>query len=157
MAKRGRPNHPAALLKRIAGSPDAKERVLTILESLGGTVDIKTALARLKIGKTVFTRWRSIFLHCTVQALEPKPPGRPQRQVPPHWRRIRELEREIQGLKRDLKFARIREELALIMRGPAKNKRVSKAKPAGMSAAAPSSPPSIAIKKESPGPSSPPP
>lgn len=157
MAKRGRPNHAAALLKRIAGSPEAKERVLTILESLSGTVNLKNTLARLQIGATIFRRLRSAFLRCTVQALEPKPPGRPQRQVPPHWRRIRELEREIQGLKRELKFSRIREELALIMRGPSKNKRLSKAKPVGMSADAPLSPPSIVIKKENPGPLSPPP
>jgi hypothetical protein len=155
MAKRGRPNHPAALLKGIAGSPEAKERVLTILGNLGGTVDLKAALARLQIGATIFKRWRSLFLRCTVQALEPKPPGRPQRQVPPHWRRIRELEREIQDLKRDLNLTRIREELALIMRGPAKKKRLAKTKSAATSGAAPFSSPSIVTKKEIPGPSSP--
>jgi len=151
MAKRGRPNHPAALLKNIAGSPEAKDRVLTILGSLCGTVDIQSAMARLGIGMTIFKRWRSIFLRCTVQALEPRPAGRPLRQVPPEWKRIRDLEREVHELKRDLKLTRLREELALIIRGPATKKTLPKAKAAGTSGTKPSSSPSSVIKKETPG------
>jgi hypothetical protein len=155
MAKRGRPNHPAALLMNIAGSPEAKERFLTILDNLGGTIDIESALARLGIGMTMYKRWRSVFLRCTVQALEPRPVGRPLRQVPPEWKRIRDLEREVHELKRDLKLTRLREELALIMRGPAKKKKLPKAKPTETSATKPSSPPSSVIKRETPGQQSP--
>jgi len=63
----------------------------------------------------MFQRLRQTMLEATLDALEPRPRGRPPRAIPPHLRRLRHLEARIASLEEDLALSRVREEIALLL------------------------------------------
>lgn len=115
MAKRGRPSSALFLVGRFKKSPVAKERLLVILSSLAGTLPVSEACRRLGMSRTLFRRLRRAVLETSLEAVDPRPRGRPVQEVSRQTRRISELERRIAELDEDLAFARVREELALLV------------------------------------------
>jgi hypothetical protein len=103
------------MVKRLKGSTMAKERVLVILENLGGSLPVREACRRLQVSPALFHRQRVVTLQAALQALSSRPPGRPTREAPEERRRIRELEEKIERLEEDLAYTRAREELALLV------------------------------------------
>jgi len=110
---RGRPPLGAELVKHLAGSPQAKQRLSVILHTLAGELTIPQACAELGIGESRFHELRNQVLQRTLEELEPKPLGRPA--TPPEDARLARLRQEVQSLKIDLRAAQLREELALML------------------------------------------
>jgi hypothetical protein len=115
MVQRGRPTSAVSMVKRLKGTPMAKERVLVILENLGGSLPVSEACRKLSVSPALFHRHRMATLAAALRALEHRPPGRPVEIAPGESRRIRELEGKIVRLEEDLAFSRAREELALLI------------------------------------------
>ena len=115
MVQRGRPTSAVAMVKRLKGTPIAKERVLVILENLGGTLPVAEACRRLSVSPALFHRHRMSTLAASLRALEHRPPGRPVQAALGESRLMRELEEKVKRLEEDLSFSRAREELALLI------------------------------------------
>lgn len=152
MAKRGRPRSIVSIIGGLKSGPGAKERLLVILGTLGSTVPISEACRRLGLSRTLFQRLRRATLAAALEAVEPRPRGRPVREVPRHERRITELEKKIAVLEEDLAFARVREELALLVpwtgRRQKKTRRIRSPRRASM----PSKSPVVFGAEANPGP-----
>ena len=112
MTRRGRKPTGAMLVERLDGSARAKTRLRVILETLAGQRTIPDACEELGIQETMFHRVRFEVLQTALDRLEPRPLGRPPRQVSPQDGRISALEDENLQLRVELKAAEIRRELA---------------------------------------------
>jgi hypothetical protein len=117
-----------SVVERLKGSPMAKERLLVLLENLGGTHPVSEGSRKLGIGPSRLQRLREIMLTAALGALEPRRPGRPRVRISMEGRKILELETKLQDLREELDLARIREELALLLprlrRGQKKARRL---------------------------------
>ncbi len=111
----GRRPDPAAIITRLAGSPQAQQRMELMLQTLTGKSQIPEAAARLGLGRSRFCLLRQEMLQAALQSLEPKARGRPPMESTPQEQQIADLQEQVLALKIDLKAAQIREELALLM------------------------------------------
>lgn len=134
MALRGRPTSAVSMIGHLKAGAVAKERLLVILGNLSGKLPVAEACRRLGLSRTLFRRLRRAMLIAGLRAVEPRPRGRPVREIPRHERLIRALEAKITHLEEDLAFARVREELALLVpwtgRVQKKTRRIRTSKPA---------------------------
>jgi hypothetical protein len=141
MTRRGRRTSAGSIVERLKATAAAKERVLVILGNLGGTVPPSEASRRLQLSLAMFRRIRETMLKASLGALEPRPRGRPAREIPKHVRDARRLEVRVAELEEELELARVREEIALVLpwtrRSQKKTRRLRKRGPAGT----PSGPP----------------
>ncbi len=112
MARRGRKPTGTNLVEHLEGSERAKARLKAILETLSGQRSIPEVCGELGIQESMFHRVRSEVLQTALDRLEPRPLGRPPRQVSPQDVREAELEEKNLRLQLELKAAEVRRELA---------------------------------------------
>lgn len=112
---RGRPPLGAGHVDGLDGSESSKERLRNILGTLNGDLTVAQACERLGIGETRYHELRREALSGALEALEPRPPGRPRRAEPAEEQRIRELEAQVGDLEEEILCQRVRLELALTM------------------------------------------
>jgi hypothetical protein len=125
---RGRkPSGPAAV-ERLPASPQARERLRVVLETLAGTCRIGAACARLGLSEQRFDQLRTQVLQAALDSLEPRPVGRPPHAVPAT--EVVALQARLAALEIELRAAQVREEIALALpavqvtsAGPAKKAR----------------------------------
>lgn len=103
------------LVQHLEGSPDAKQRLEVILETIAGRLAIKDACEQLGIGEAMFHKLRTRVLAACVDELEPKPRGRPRRAVAPQAEQVEQLEQELDQLRDELLATDIRLELAAVL------------------------------------------
>ena len=116
MSKRGRPPLGLGHVNRLPGSDEARARLKIILATMTGEKTIPEACAELRIGESRFHELRNEFLAKGVEALEPRPLGRPVAPEPTAMERENlRLHRENEQLKLEVQAAQIREEIALVM------------------------------------------
>jgi hypothetical protein len=100
-------------VERLPGSPQARERLRVILETLAGTCRIAEACARLGVSEQRFDQLRTQVLQAGLDSLEPRPLGRPARAA------LAAAEAALQGrvsaLETELAAARVRAEIALVL------------------------------------------
>ena len=101
--------------ERLAGSETAKLRAKVILETIAGTCRLKEACERLGISEQRFHQLREEMMAAAVQALEPGHAGRPARKPTPTEEQVVALEQQLQDKEVELRAAKAREEIALIM------------------------------------------
>ena len=130
--KTGRPPKGGELAERAPGSEEAKRRAKAILDAMRGALTVAQACAEMGVGEARYYQLRDRLLAEGVAGLEPKPGGRP-RKAPPEDAQVKELETRVARLELELKAARIREQIALVLprlaRGegaPAKKRRKGK-------------------------------
>jgi hypothetical protein len=109
----GRPPLGAELVERTDGSPEAKQRVAVILQTLAGHMPVPQACLELAIGESRFHELRNELLQSMVSSAEARPRGRPPADSVDA--RVAQLQQELQSLKLDLRAAQIREELAVML------------------------------------------
>ena len=110
---RGRkPSGPAAV-QRLPASPQAKERLRVILETLAGTCRIRQACARLQVSAQRFDQLRTQVLQAGLDCLEPRPLGRPPRLAVPAA--VADLETRLEAVQTELAATQVREEIALVL------------------------------------------
>lgn len=135
MARRWRRTSSVSIVGRLKATPMAKERVLVMLDNLGGVLATSEAARRLHVSPSMFQKLRQTMLEATLRSLEPRPRGRPSGEIPPHVRHLGKLEAQIESLKEELALARIREEIALLFpwtrSGQKKVRRIRGRKPGG--------------------------
>jgi hypothetical protein len=112
---RGRYPAGPEYIDKLIGSPQSKERLKAILDTLTGAARLQEACDELGLGYTRFHRLRETALQAALSALEPRPPGRPARPASCEAELIRLLQQRVAELERALQVAEIREELALVL------------------------------------------
>jgi len=112
MARQG---FDAALLQDLGGSAEARRRLALILDTLAGQRTVREAAALLGLRARRFHILRRQFLEESLEGLEPRPPGRPGRQVDAAAGQMAALEAEVRRLRVELQAAHIREEIAIAM------------------------------------------
>ncbi len=110
----GRPPKGGELADRAAGSAEAKRRAKAILNAMRGALTVPEACAEMGVGEARFYQLRDRFLAEGVAGLEPKPGGRP-RKAPPEDAQVKGLKARVARLELELKAARIREQIALVL------------------------------------------
>jgi hypothetical protein len=113
--RKGRPAKGPKLVETLDGSEDAKRKLRIILETVTGKRSVEEACEVLGIGPAAFHKLRARTLQDAVHSLEPRPVGRPRKEVPKEATEIEALKAEVWQLKFDLQAARIREEIAVTM------------------------------------------
>jgi hypothetical protein len=101
--------------EQLAGSETAKLRAKVILETIAGTCRLKEACERLGISEQRFHQLREEMMTAAVKALEPGHAGRPARTPTPAEEQVAALEKQLQDQEVELRAAKAREEIALIM------------------------------------------
>jgi hypothetical protein len=76
---RGRPPSGPEFVDKLDGSPEAKQRLKVLLETLNGTCRVQEACGRLGIKEARFDQLRIELLQAAVSAAERRPAGRPAR------------------------------------------------------------------------------
>lgn len=111
---RGRPITGVDLIERLDGPRTIRRRVRVVLATVAGDLTIAHACAELGIGRTQFhaLRWR--VLQGALEALRPRPRGRP-RHVDGESAAIQQLQARIRELEVALKTTALRSEIALTM------------------------------------------
>ena len=112
---RGRKPAGPEYVDKLEGSLLAKKRWRVILQTLCGVLTVQEACAMLGIKEVWFHRLRHRALQGALEALEPRPSGRPCLQSTPEQKRIVALEQELAAQQLELREARVREEVALIL------------------------------------------
>jgi hypothetical protein len=111
---RGRRPEGAGLVRRLAGSNDAKVRLQMIIEVLSGRRTVTQACARLGLSERRFHALRQCALQAALESLEPRPAGRPARTADGEAS-TEALEGIVRDLRLELRAAQVREEIALTM------------------------------------------
>ena len=112
---RGRPPLGPEIVEHLQGSPEAKQRMRVILQTLAGDLTVGQACIDLGISESRFHELRNDILQHTLEHLEAKPRGRPPDVPSEQEARIRQLQQQVQSLTADLRAGQIREELAIML------------------------------------------
>jgi hypothetical protein len=112
---RGRYPAGQEYIDKLTGSPQSKERLKAILDTLNGAARLQEVCDELDLGYTRFHQLRETALQAALRALEPRPPGRPSRQASCETEEVRLLQQRVAELTQALQVAEIREELALVL------------------------------------------
>jgi hypothetical protein len=100
---------------KVSGSETAKRRVKVILETLTGKCRVQEACKRLGICEQRLHQLREEMMTAAVKALEPGHAGRPAHTPSPAEEQVVALEQRLQDKEVELRAAKAREEIALIM------------------------------------------
>ena len=100
---------------QLAGSETAKLRAKIILETMAGRCRLKEACRRLGISEQRFHQLREEMMTAALQALEPGHAGRPAHTPTPAETQVAALEQQLLDKEVELRAAKAREEIALIM------------------------------------------
>ena len=115
MTRLGRKPTGTKLLDKFTASPRALARMRAILETVSRQKTIPEACAELEIGEAMFHRIRAEAMAAALEALEPKPMGRPRTATTAPSTAAAALEQENQDLKIELRAAEVRAEIAQSM------------------------------------------
>jgi hypothetical protein len=114
MRVRGRKPDLEGLIDRRDGSEEAKRKASVLLRTFGEELTVIEAGRKLGLNEGRAHVWRERMLQGAVDALEPRPSGRPKVPVEPRDEEIERLEKELAELRGKLLLERVREELSLI-------------------------------------------
>jgi transposase-like protein len=116
-ARTGRKPAGPQIAERLEGSPSAKQRLEVILETITGHLTVSEACEQLGIGESRFHDLRHQTLQATLEALEPRPPGRPSKPISPEQAEIDTLKAELRRVHADFELAQVQIRLARIHPG----------------------------------------
>jgi len=108
----GRKSQAAPLLAPIQASEQARERAKAVLLTLSGQWSVKQALVRLSISRTRFQDLRRRMLCGALEALEPRPLGRPSNPVAEEDEQLVRLRQKVEALGHELRLVRTSLELS---------------------------------------------
>ena len=112
---RGRRPQGPEYAAKLQGSETAKLRAKVILETIAGTCRVLEACARLGVSEQRFHQLREEMMTAAVKALEPGHAGRPAHTPTPAEEQVVTLEQQLAAKEVELRTAKAREEIALIM------------------------------------------
>jgi len=103
------------LVELMSGPPEAKERLMAVLESLTGIAPVGELAQICGVGRTRFYELRDRALRGALEALVDRRPGPRPRLYDERDEELAELHARIESLRVQLVAARTRTELALVM------------------------------------------
>jgi len=109
-----RPNKGLGHVDGLQGDPESKYRLKVVLATLTGEMLVDEAYDELGIGPTQFANLRKQVLQGALDALQPKPVGRPRRVTQRTEDEVEAMEQRIAELERDEAILRSRLELAIL-------------------------------------------
>ena len=110
---RGRYPSGPEYVDHLEGSPQAKQRLRVVLETMTGKYRVQEACQLLDICEQRFHQLRAELLQAALQHLEAKPTGRPRR--PPLPVEAEAIREELADMELELRVAQVREEIALAL------------------------------------------
>lgn len=113
----GRPNKGVAHVDGCEGSARSKKRLQAVLRTISGELSVQEALSDLGIQRVQFADLRLRCLQGAVDALEPRPPGRPRKHDAETAQTIAALRERVASLERQLAKERARADIAEILPG----------------------------------------
>jgi hypothetical protein len=116
-ARTGRKPAGPQIAERLEGSPVAKQRLEVILKTIANQLTVPEACQQLGIGESRFHELRHQTLQATLEALEPRPLGRPAKPTSSEPAEIDELQAELRRLHADLELAQLQLSLAHVHPG----------------------------------------
>ena len=116
-ARTGRKPAGPQIAEGLEGSPVAKQRLEVILKTIAGQLTVAQACQQLGIGESRFHALRHQTLQTTLEALEPRPLGRPAKPTSSEQAEIDELQAELRRLRADSELAQLQLSLARIHPG----------------------------------------
>jgi hypothetical protein len=102
---------------KLLGSDTAKLRARVILETIAGSCRLKEACERLGISEQRFHQLREEMMAAAVKALEPGHAGRPAHMPTPAEVELGALTQQLADKEVELRAARARAEIAMVMPG----------------------------------------
>ena len=112
---RGRRPSGPNYVEQLPGSELARERAKVVLETLAGGCRVLEACRRLDISEPRFQQLRTQLVAAAVASMEPGRAGRPAHTLSPEQEEIAALKRQLADLEVELRAARAREEIALVL------------------------------------------
>jgi len=112
---RGRRPSGPDYVDRCNGEEIAKERFKVILETIAGTCRVLEACVRLRVCEQRFHQLREDAFDGALAGLRPRPRGRRPRRLSSAEEEIKVLRERIAALELELRTARAREEIALVL------------------------------------------
>jgi hypothetical protein len=112
---RGRPGKGWGHIDGLEGEDAEKARMKRIFQTVSGELTVREAAKALGISEARFFAMREEVLQQWLDALQPRPPGRPPKHEETEPAEVEALLRQIKELQLDLKVAQTRTELALTM------------------------------------------
>jgi transposase InsO family protein len=113
--RRGRRADLRGLIERRAGSIEAKRRLALVLETFTQELSVLEAASALGLGEARLHRLRERVLEAGIEVLEPRRRGRPKKVNEVDEAELRRLREENASLRRELKAAEVRLELAAVI------------------------------------------
>lgn len=109
-----RPTLGADHVEKLAGERETKSRLKLILLTLSGELSVNVAAEQMGVCLSRFHELRDGALMGALDALSPRPPGRPPKEATTSVR-VLELERALDTTRYQLEVERVRAELLLTM------------------------------------------
>lgn len=109
-----RPNKGLGHVDALQGDPESKWRLKVVLATLTGEMLVDEAHDELGIGQSQFANLRKQALQGALDALQPKPVGRPRRVTAHSEAEVEAMQQRIVELERDAVVLRSRLELAIL-------------------------------------------
>lgn len=122
MRGRGRKPDIDGLIERRVGSAEAKRKAKLLLRTFGEELTVIEAGRALGLNEGRAHVWRARGLQAVVDAMEPRPAGRPREKAEPESVDVAHLRSHIAELERELAVLRAREEIA-VLRGARAGKK----------------------------------
>jgi hypothetical protein len=110
-----RPNKGILHVESLEGDEASKRRLRAVLATISGELSVEEACALLCVSPSRFHELREEALSGALEALSPRPAGRPP--APKEDAEMAALRRENAELRHDLEAARTRAEVALVLPG----------------------------------------
>src|SRR5439155_15091924 len=111
---RGRYPSGPEYVEQLPGSAEAKRRLQVVLQTMSGAYRVQEACTLLGISRQRFEQLRTKVLRAALTELEPKPGGRPPAE-PSVGAAVTALETKLAETERELRAARLREQIALVL------------------------------------------
>jgi hypothetical protein len=112
---RGRYPSGPEFVDKLEGSPEAKQRLKVLLETLSGARRVGDACEQLGIKEARFDQIRIEALEAALAAIELKPAGRKPQQPSWHVAEVQHLRERVAQLEAELQAALIRAEIAVTL------------------------------------------
>jgi hypothetical protein len=112
---------PAGLefIDKLSGSEESKQRFKAILDTLYGQARLLEVCEQLRIRETRFHQLRETALQAALNAIAPRPAGRPSRSAGPEADQIQALQQQVHEFQHALHEMQVRAEVALVLGGNA--------------------------------------
>ena len=112
---RGRRPAGPEYVDQLDGTAQDKERVKAVLDTVYGRARLLEACDRIAVGESRFRQLREAALQGALEAIAPRPAGRPRQTCSSEAERIRELEAALAEKELELHEAQVRAEVALVL------------------------------------------